>query len=82
MNNLSAEQILRTQIIQKAWEDSSFKKKLLADPKSAIKDAFGVAIPDHIEMKAVEETTKKFYLVIPANPAEVLNGKAEPVGIW
>ncbi|MUT68433.1 NHLP leader peptide family RiPP precursor [Paenibacillus sp. NEAU-GSW1] len=67
---MSTEQMLKEQIIQKAWEDESFKKSLLADPKSALKEAFDVDIPDEIEVIAVEETPSRYYLVIPQPPAE------------
>lgn len=80
---MSAEQILKTQIIQKAWEDAAFKQELLTDPKKAIESAFGIVVPDSIELAAVEETTSKFYLVIPPNPAEVLSGDdPAPAGMW
>ncbi|MDF2719438.1 MAG: leader peptide family natural product precursor [Paenibacillus sp.] len=71
---MSADQVLKQQIIEKAWEDPSFKQKLLSDPKTAIQDAFGVTIPDEIQLKALEETQTDFYLVIPPNPAETNNG--------
>ncbi|RCW44338.1 putative ribosomally synthesized peptide [Paenibacillus prosopidis] len=67
---VSAEQTLKDQIIQKAWEDAEFKKQLLANPKAAVKDAFGIEIPDTIEVEAVEETANKYYLVIPQSPAD------------
>lgn len=80
---MSAEQILKTQIIQKAWEDASFKEELLTTPKKAIEAAFGIVVPDDIELIAVEETTSKFYLVIPPNPAVVLDGSDDsPAGMW
>lgn len=68
---VSAEQTLKDQIIQKAWEDAEFKNQLLANPKAAVKDAFGIEVPDTIELEAVEETANKYYLVIPQSPAEV-----------
>jgi hypothetical protein len=78
----NAETILRTKVIEKAWADPAFKQQLLADPKAALKAAFGVSIPENITLKAVEEQANELYLVIPPNPAEVLSGKAQPVGIW
>ncbi|OXS57545.1 NHLP leader peptide family natural product precursor [Cohnella sp. CIP 111063] len=62
---------LKVQIIKKAWEDPAFKSSLLSDPKEAIKAAFGVEIPAGIELKAVEETSSQYYLVIPPNPEDV-----------
>ncbi len=74
---VSNEQNLKDQIIEKAWTDAEFKSKLLADPKSAIKDAFGVDIPEDINLNVVEETADSYYLVIPQNPADVNNNDVD-----
>lgn len=66
---MMSETILVNQVIQKAWEDPSFKQKLLSDPKAALKEALGIIIPDSITLKTVEEGSQEFYLVIPQNPA-------------
>ncbi|TMV50283.1 NHLP leader peptide family natural product precursor [Paenibacillus mesophilus] len=80
---MSAEQLLKQQIIEKAWEDDAFKQKLLSDPKAAIKDAFGVTIPDEIQLKALEESPTEFYLVIPPNPSETIKGQdADTNAAW
>ncbi|MEC0232405.1 NHLP leader peptide family RiPP precursor [Paenibacillus alba] len=63
---------LRSQIIQKAWEDEAFKNQLIANPKAALKQAFNITLPDDIKVKAIEETSTEFVLVIPTNPAKVL----------
>lgn len=64
-----ASEVLHNQIIQKAWQDPSFKAQLLANPKAAIQEALGVMIPDHIQLKAVEENSNEFYLVLPPQPS-------------
>jgi ferritin-like protein len=70
---VSNEQNLKDQIIEKAWTDAEFKSKLLADPKSAIKDAFGVDIPEDVQVDVLEETSNKYYLVLPQNPSDTNN---------
>lgn len=82
MINVSAEQTLRDQIIQKAWEDAEFKKQLLSNPKKALKEAFGIDVPDSIELKALEETPNKVHLVIPPNPAEVKEEEVVNYPMW
>jgi len=79
-----SEAILRNQVIQKAWEDPSFKQRLLADPKAALQEALGVIIPDSVTLKAVEEGSNEFYLIIPPSPtSEVLKATStERRGIW
>ncbi|MEX1029753.1 MAG: NHLP leader peptide family RiPP precursor [Paenibacillaceae bacterium] len=74
--------LAQIKIIQKAWEEPIFKAALLKDPKSAIQEAFGILIPETIEIVAVEEKLNQFYLVIPANPADVLDRAAEPNARW
>ncbi len=73
---------LKEQVIQKAWEDAEFKAKLLADPKGAVKEAFGVDVPDAIEVAVVEESANKYYLVIPQNPADVTKVSNDEAAYW
>jgi hypothetical protein len=82
VSQVSAEEILKKKIIQKAWEDPSFKAKLLSEPKAALKEAFGIDVPDTINLKAVEETTNSFYLVIPANPSNASFGISSANATW
>ncbi|MEK3731507.1 MULTISPECIES: NHLP leader peptide family RiPP precursor [Paenibacillus] len=79
---MSTEAIFQTQLIQKAWEDPSFKAKLLSDPKAAIKEALGVLIPDHIQVRTVEEKSDELFLIIPPNPAGVIKSEAKERAIW
>lgn len=73
---------LKVQIINKAWEDEAFKQQLLADPKAAIQGAFGVELPDAIEVKVVEESPGSYYLVIPPKPEELGNGDSGVEVVW
>jgi peroxiredoxin len=79
---VSATLSLKDQVIQKAWEDAEFKAKLIADPKAAVKEAFGVDVPDEIEVEVVEENANKYYLVIPQNPATVQNVTNDEAVVW
>ncbi|MBP2000715.1 hypothetical protein J2Z69_001746 [Paenibacillus shirakamiensis] len=67
---MTTEAILHNQVIQKAWQDPSFKAKLVSNPKAAIQEALGVSLPDHINIQTVQETPDQFFLVLPANPVE------------
>ncbi|WP_151733177.1 NHLP leader peptide family RiPP precursor ['Paenibacillus yunnanensis' Narsing Rao et al. 2020] len=78
-----SEAILKNQVIQKAWEDPGFKQKLLTDPKAALFEALGIHLPDHITLKAVEEGSNEFYLVIPQSPSSgVMQANIKPYGSW
>ncbi|HEX4412018.1 MAG TPA: NHLP leader peptide family RiPP precursor [Lacipirellulaceae bacterium] len=58
------------QLIAKAWADDRFKTKLLSDPVATLK-AEGVALPHGLQLRAVENTDKLVYFVIPARPTEL-----------
>lgn len=73
---------LKVQIIKKAWAEPAFKASLLADPKNALKAAFGIDVPSDIELQVVEETSKHYYLVIPPSPEDVGDGTSSPNIVW
>jgi len=65
--NMSTKEEQEMKIIAKCWSDEGFKQKLLSDPAATLK-AEGVALPDGLSVKALENTDKVFHLVIPAKP--------------
>ena len=73
---------LKVQVIKKAWADPAFKELLLADPKKALQESFGLEIPDGIELKAVEESPSLRYLTIPASPEDVADGENNLKEVW
>ncbi|MGO4348317.1 NHLP leader peptide family RiPP precursor [Paenibacillus sp. MCAF9] len=79
---MSNVQSLKEQIIQKAWEDAEFKKQLIANPKDAIKEAFGIDVPDTIDVEVVEESANKYYLVLPENPKTLKNADPLNAAAW
>ncbi len=62
-------------VVAKAWSDDAFKAQLLSDPAAALKEA-GVAVPDGVEVKVVENTETLFHLVLPPRPDEELSDEA------
>ena len=66
------------QIVSKAWADPAFKAKLLADPMTALKEA-GHTVPAGLVVKAVENTDKQVYLVVPAKPRELSDDQLNKV---
>ncbi|MGF7047047.1 hypothetical protein J2T13_001549 [Paenibacillus sp. DS2015] len=79
---MTTQALLQTQIINRAWEDPSFKARLLTDPKAAIKEVLGVIIPEHIKLKAVEESSDELYLVIPSSPSEMTLYNMQKRAMW
>lgn len=56
------------QVITKAWNDESFKQRLLADTMAVLKEE-GVDVPAGLEVRAVENTEKLVHMIIPLKPA-------------
>ena len=82
VSTLSNADTIKQQIIQKAWEDPKFKESLLLNPKAAIQEAFGITLPDSIDLVVVEESSTQFYLVIPPSPAEAAKTHTVPNATW
>ncbi len=55
-------------IIARAAKDEEYRKRLIADPRRAIAEEIGDAMPANIEVKVVQETATTVYLVLPQLP--------------
>ncbi|WP_159881764.1 NHLP leader peptide family RiPP precursor [Paenibacillus puerhi] len=74
---------LKYKIIRMTWEDEGFKARLLANPKAAVKETFGIDIPESFNVQVLAETDTQFYLVLPKEPSTVLvGGNNEPRAGW
>ncbi len=60
------------QVVAKAWADDAFKARLLADPATVLQEE-GIAVPEGVELRAVENTDKVLYLALPPKPSEELS---------
>ena len=64
-------QILEARLIEKAWQDETFRAALLADPKGVIEAELGQALPQGITVKVVEETADTLYIRLPLSPDQL-----------
>lgn len=55
----------RRQLIRRSVEDEDLRQRLLADPKGTVEEQLGAKLPEGIEIRVVEETSKIIYLVLP-----------------
>ena len=62
----------RGEIIARAWEDPEYKKRLLSNPKEALKE-MGVEVPEGVNLTVLESSMKQSYLVLPPEPTEELS---------
>jgi hypothetical protein len=79
---MSTGALLQNQLVQKAWQDPTFKSKLLADPKAAIRELLGITLPDHISIRTVEEQEDEIFLVLPPSPSVVIKDEIKPQAMW
>ncbi|MBC8079370.1 MAG: NHLP leader peptide family natural product precursor [Gorillibacterium sp.] len=79
---MSTEAVLRSQVIERAWIDPEFKQKLLSDPKAAIMETLGVALPESFKVRTVEEGKDEFFLVLPSTPSNVMKSDVKPLASW
>ena len=56
---------MRAKILNKATEDADFRARLLSDPKAAIGQELGVAIPESMSIEVHEDGGATAHLVLP-----------------
>ena len=57
---------LLEKLVEKAEEDTDFRKQLLANPSSALKEAFDINVPEDFNVVVHEEDSRTAHLVLPA----------------
>ena len=60
------------QVIAKAWADEEFKSRLLAEPAKVLREQ-GIAVPEGVEVRIVENTDKLVHFALPAPPSDELS---------
>lgn len=61
---LSAKEI-HSDVQQRSVEDADFRARLLADPKGALNEEYGVEIPDSIDVKVHDSDLNTVHLSLP-----------------
>ncbi|WP_375515786.1 NHLP leader peptide family RiPP precursor [uncultured Nostoc sp.] len=69
MSTAMTRQEIKEKLIARAWQDASFKQKLISNPRAAFEKE-GIALPESIEVRVVEESPSTLYLVLPVQPSE------------
>ena len=55
-------------LLAKAAEDSEFRTKLLAEPRTALQEGLGIQIPADFNVVIHEDDVRTAHLVLPASP--------------
>ncbi|MCY3911352.1 MAG: NHLP leader peptide family RiPP precursor [bacterium] len=63
----TAEEMQRS-LIERAGEDAGFRAQLVANPKAAVKQEFGIDVPDYVNLQVHESSMSDLHLVLPPDP--------------
>lgn len=62
---------IEAQLIERAGVDPVFRRRLLDDPKAALSDLLGMALPLGMTFTVLEEQPGHHYLVLPPAPPDL-----------
>jgi hypothetical protein len=77
-NSMDPKQKAWGKVVARAWSDELFKTRLLADPKTVLKEN-GIEVPADVTFKVVEDSGKTIHLILPERPAELSEAELEQV---
>ena len=63
---MESQESLLKKLVAKAEEDTDFRGRLLANPNSALKEVFGIDVPDDFNVIVHEDAARTAHLVLPA----------------
>ena len=64
---MDSQDSLLKKLVAKAEEDTDFRGRLLANPNSALKEAFDIEVPDDFSVMVHEDDARTAHLVLPAS---------------
>jgi hypothetical protein len=64
---------LREMISLRAYAEPTFRKSLLANPKSTIESIIGSALPSNVKVSIIEESDNHLHIVIPQASTDELS---------
>jgi len=59
---------IEAKIVALAWQDDTFRRKFVADPKGQFEERLGAKLPPSLKMTAHEENENSLHFVIPMKP--------------
>jgi hypothetical protein len=64
--------VLSGPVVARAWRDADFKRRLLAEPAAALREA-GIDVPEGLQVRVVENAPGLVHLILPARPGDDLS---------
>jgi hypothetical protein len=77
---VSTRRDLEAKIVARAWADEGFRERLKTDPRSAVAEETGVAVPESIAIEVLEETPERAYIVLPSNRVAISDDALDLAG--
>ena len=65
---METQESLMQKLIAKMQEDTDFRSRLIANPSSALKQAFDIDVPEDFNIVIHEDDAHTAHLVLPATP--------------
>ncbi|MCY4647678.1 MAG: NHLP leader peptide family RiPP precursor [Gammaproteobacteria bacterium] len=65
---IQASNQMQHQLIARATEDAEFRAQLVEDPNHAIKQEFGIDVPDHAKIQVHESDMSVLHIALPISP--------------
>ncbi|NDJ53391.1 MAG: NHLP leader peptide family natural product precursor [Chloroflexi bacterium] len=62
---------MQQRIIEHAMQDSSFRQKLVDNPRAAVKEFLGVELPSELNLHVLETTPSQYHIVVPKKPQAI-----------
>jgi hypothetical protein len=62
---------LESRVVRRAWSDEGYRARLLADPKAALEEELGVALPERLQVQVVEESSDLLCIVLPVDTSKI-----------
>ncbi|MFW6089671.1 MAG: NHLP leader peptide family RiPP precursor [Gemmatimonadota bacterium] len=62
---------LEGRLIARAWSDPGYMEALKSNPARMLARELGIEVPGDVRIRAVQETLRELYFVIPVNPNEL-----------
>lgn len=77
---VSTRRDLEAKIVARAWVDEGFRARLKSDPRSAVAEETGVAVPESIAIEVLEETPERAYIVLPSDRVAISDEQLDLAG--
>ncbi|MCY3613408.1 MAG: NHLP leader peptide family RiPP precursor [Gemmatimonadetes bacterium] len=65
---IQASNEMQNQLITRAGEDPEFRARLVEDPSNAIRQEFGIDVPDHAKIQVHESDMSVLHIALPISP--------------